>query len=111
MERHCGSYCWVQEGQVDWYEAQAILGGEPKKLQIFAMRSMARAAPFIALTPTPPSKRFSKRMSWLSPILAGFRHAALRQPWAVNGLQKTYFSEHEVECTIQGISTIACFWD
>ena len=38
------SYHWGQEGQVDWYEAQAILGGEAKKLQIFAMRSMARAS-------------------------------------------------------------------
>jgi hypothetical protein len=30
-----------QEAQVDWYEAVAILGGEARKLQLFAMRSMA----------------------------------------------------------------------
>ncbi len=35
------SYDWGQEGQVDWFEAVAILGGEARKLQFFAMRSMA----------------------------------------------------------------------
>lgn len=40
------SYHWGQEGQVDWYEAQAILGGEAKKLQIFAMRSMVSGGAF-----------------------------------------------------------------
>lgn len=37
---------WGQEAQVDWYEAQAVLGGETKKLQIFAMRSMASGGAF-----------------------------------------------------------------
>ncbi len=40
------SYQWGQEGQVDWYEAQAILGGETKKLQFFVMRSMGSAGAF-----------------------------------------------------------------
>lgn len=40
------SYRWSQEGQVDGYEAQAILGGEPKKLQMFAMRGMASGGAF-----------------------------------------------------------------
>jgi len=40
------SYRWGQEAQVDWYEAQAILGGETKTLQIFAMRSMASGGAF-----------------------------------------------------------------
>ena len=31
---------------MDWYEARAILGGETKKLQIFAMRSMGSGGPF-----------------------------------------------------------------
>src|SRR5713226_8999371 len=35
------SYSWGQEGQVDWFEAVAKLGGERCKLQFFAMRSMA----------------------------------------------------------------------
>ena len=35
------SYEYGQEAQVDWYEAVAILGGEARKLQLFAMRSMA----------------------------------------------------------------------
>jgi transposase len=35
------SYAYGQEAQVDWFEATAILGGEARKLQFFAMRSMA----------------------------------------------------------------------
>ena len=40
------SYDWGQEGQVDWFEATAKLGGEACKLQIFAMRSMASGDAF-----------------------------------------------------------------
>ena len=40
------SYQLGQEAQVDWYEVLAILGGEPKKLQIFAMRSMGSGGAF-----------------------------------------------------------------
>lgn len=40
------SYDWGQEGQVDWFEATAILGGAACKLQIFAMRSMASGDAF-----------------------------------------------------------------
>jgi Mu transposase-like protein len=35
------SYSWGSEGQVDWYEAWAELGGEKQKLYVFCMRSMA----------------------------------------------------------------------
>jgi transposase len=35
------SYNWGIEGQVDWYEAWALVGGERIKLQVFEMRSMA----------------------------------------------------------------------
>lgn len=35
------SYPWGQEAQVDWFEASVKLGGKIRKLQIFAMRSMA----------------------------------------------------------------------
>ncbi len=40
------SYEWGQEGQVDWYEAWAELGGEEVLLQVFSMRSMASGAAF-----------------------------------------------------------------
>jgi transposase len=40
------SYEWGVEAQVDWYEAYADLGGERRKLQVFAMRSMASGAAF-----------------------------------------------------------------
>ncbi len=40
------SYGWGQEAQVDWFEAVAKLDGEPAKLQIFAMRSMASGDAF-----------------------------------------------------------------
>jgi hypothetical protein len=35
------SYNWGVEGQVDWYEAWALIEGERIKQQVFAMRSMA----------------------------------------------------------------------
>jgi transposase len=40
------SYMWGQEGQVDWYEIVAELGGERQKVQIFCLRSMASAGAF-----------------------------------------------------------------
>ena len=40
------SYSWGQEAQVDWFEAVAKLGGERRKLQFFAMRSMASGDAF-----------------------------------------------------------------
>jgi transposase len=40
------SYPWASEGQVDWYEAHAYLGGELTCLQIFEMRSMASGGSF-----------------------------------------------------------------
>jgi transposase len=44
----CVSQCYDfgQEGQVDWYEAVVILDGEARKLQFFAMRSMASGDAF-----------------------------------------------------------------
>ena len=38
------SYPWGAEGQVDWYEAYADLGGERVKLQVLSIRSMASGA-------------------------------------------------------------------
>jgi transposase len=40
------SYWWGSEGQVDWYEAWAELGGEKQKLYVFCMRSMASGGSF-----------------------------------------------------------------
>ncbi|MGH9791958.1 MAG: IS21 family transposase [Candidatus Acidiferrales bacterium] len=40
------SYELGQEGQVDWYEAAARLGGEMCRLQVFALRSMASGGGF-----------------------------------------------------------------
>jgi transposase len=40
------SHPWGEEGQVDWYEAWAELGGERTKLQVFSMRSMASGGAF-----------------------------------------------------------------
>lgn len=40
------SYEWGQEGQVDWFEGVARLGGELRELQFFAMRSMASGGGF-----------------------------------------------------------------
>lgn len=40
------SYEWGVEAQVDWYEAWADLDGERRKVNIFAMRSMASGAAF-----------------------------------------------------------------
>jgi transposase len=40
------SYDWGQEAQVDWFEAVVKLEGEPRKLQFFAMRSMASGDAF-----------------------------------------------------------------
>ena len=40
------TYEWGQEAQVDWFEATVKLGGETRKLQIFAMRSMASGDAF-----------------------------------------------------------------
>lgn len=40
------SYALGIEAQVDWYEAQADLGGERQSLQVFCMRSMASGGAF-----------------------------------------------------------------
>lgn len=39
-------YVWGDEAQVDWYEADAELGGERLTLQVFVMRSMASGGAF-----------------------------------------------------------------
>jgi len=40
------TYTWGQEAQIDWYEADAILGGTQQTVQAFCLRSMASGAVF-----------------------------------------------------------------
>ena len=40
------SYTWGHEAQVDWYQAEAELGGQRIGLQVFCMRAMASGAAF-----------------------------------------------------------------
>jgi transposase len=40
------SYAWGSEGQADWYEAVAELGGVRQTLQVFGLRSMASGGAF-----------------------------------------------------------------
>jgi hypothetical protein len=40
------TYDWGSEAQVDWYEAFAEVGGERRKVYVFAMRSMAGGGAF-----------------------------------------------------------------
>jgi transposase len=40
------SYDWGKEGQIDWYEARAELGGEERRVNLFCMRSMASRGSF-----------------------------------------------------------------
>ena len=52
------SYPWGSEGQVDWYEAYADLGGERTCLQVFEMRSMAGGASFHRAYPRATQQAF-----------------------------------------------------
>ena len=40
------TYHWGQEAQADWYEATVKLGGQPQKLYLFTLRSMASGDAF-----------------------------------------------------------------
>ena len=63
------SYTLGHEGQVDWYEMFAELGGESQKVQVFCLRSMASAGAFHRATRTPVNRRFwraTKRHSSIS---------------------------------------------
>lgn len=52
------SYGWGSEGQVDWYEAAAVLGGEQLTLQVFCLRSMASGAVFHRAYPRATQQAF-----------------------------------------------------
>jgi len=51
-------YAWGEEGQVDWYEAEADLDCERQKVQVFAMRAMASGAPFHRAYPRATQQAF-----------------------------------------------------
>lgn len=52
------SYSWGQEGQVDWYEAYADIGGERQKAYVFCMRSMASGGAFHCAFPHASQQAF-----------------------------------------------------
>ena len=52
------SYDWGQEGQVDWYEAEAELAGEQVRLQVFSLRSMASGGAFHRAYPRATQQAF-----------------------------------------------------
>ena len=52
------TYAWGQEGQVDWYEAVAMLGDEAVTLQVFCLRSMASGAAFHRAYPRATQQAF-----------------------------------------------------
>jgi transposase len=52
------SYGWGSEGQVDWYEAAAVLGGDLQTLQVFCLRSMASGAVFHRAYPRATQQAF-----------------------------------------------------
>jgi transposase len=52
------SYEWGREGQVDWYEAVAELGGERQTVQVFTMRSMAGGGALHRAYPRPTQQAF-----------------------------------------------------
>jgi transposase len=52
------SYGWGSEAQVDWYEATAELAGEPQKVEVFSMRSMASGGAFHRAYPRATQQAF-----------------------------------------------------
>lgn len=52
------SYAWGEEAQVDWYEAEAELGGERMILQAFSLRSMASGGAFHRAYPRATQQAF-----------------------------------------------------
>lgn len=52
------SYAWGSEGQVDWYEAHADIGGERQKQYVFCMRSMASGGAFHRAYPRATQQAF-----------------------------------------------------
>ena len=51
-------YAWGEEAQADWYEAEAVVAGERRTWQVFAMRSMASGAAFHRAYPRATQQAF-----------------------------------------------------
>lgn len=62
------SYNWGEEGQIDWYEARAVLDGEEREVQTFCMRSMASGGAFHCSYP------HASQQAFLEAHELGFRH-------------------------------------
>ena len=52
------SYGWGEEGQVDWYEAYAGIGGEHTKVHVLVVRSMAGGGALHRGYPRPTQQAF-----------------------------------------------------
>jgi len=65
------SYHFGDEAQVDWYEIQAEFDGQPRKVYIFCMRSMASGAAFHRPIRTPRNRHFLRLTSWRFTGLVG----------------------------------------
>lgn len=65
------SYAWGQEAQVDWYEAEAELGGERTTQQVFCMRSMASGAAFHRAYPRATQQAFLEAHEWAFQYFGG----------------------------------------
>lgn len=65
------SYTWGQEAQVDWYEAEAELGGERTTQQVFCMRSMASGAAFHRAYPRATQQAFLDAHEWAFQYFGG----------------------------------------
>jgi len=68
------SYDWGVEGQVDWYEAVAELGGERQKVQVFTMRSMAGGGAFHRAYPKPTQQAFFEAHEFAFDYFGGVFH-------------------------------------
>ena len=65
------SYHWGDEAQVDWYEARRSLDGEPRKVYIFCMRSMASGAAFHRAYPHATQQAFLEAHELAFPWFGG----------------------------------------
>ena len=65
------SYQWGQEGQVDGTKRGPRSMAKSRKRTCFACVAWPAAGPFTGRIRMPANRRFWKRMSWRSPILAG----------------------------------------
>ena len=67
-------YTWGHEGQVDWYEMYADLGGERQKVQMFCLRSMASAGAFHHAYPHASQQAFLEAHELAFPYFGGTFH-------------------------------------